>query len=84
MSLSSIAVADEGAVYSANGWDEAGHDWKKWDRDGRSVLHSNYQVRNGDPNGLPYRIAVDDRFLYVVYISHHGHGNLDLIGVLGE
>lgn len=76
MSLSSVAVDDEGAVYSANGWDEAGHDWKKWDRDGRSVLHSDYQVRNGDPNGLPYCIAVDDRFLYVVYISHHGYGKI--------
>ncbi len=72
MSIASLAVDRDGAVFSANGWDEAGHDWKKWDRDGRSLMHANFQIRNGDPNGMPYRVAVDDRFLYAAYFSHHG------------
>ena len=41
-----------------------------------SVMHANFQIRNGDPNGLPYRVAVDDRFLYVAYISHNGDGKV--------
>jgi hypothetical protein len=72
MSVAAAVVDGDGAVFTANGWDEAGHDWKKWDRDGRSVLHANFQVRNGDPNGLPYRVAVDEQFLYVAYIAHGG------------
>lgn len=72
MSTQSVVVDRDGAVFTANGWDEAGHDWKKWDRDGRAVMHANFQVRNGNPNGLPYRVAVDDQFLYVAYISHGG------------
>ena len=76
MSVASVVVDRDGAVFSANGWDEAGHDWKKWDRDGRSRLHANFQVRNGNPNGMPYRVAVDEQFLYVAYISHHGEGKI--------
>lgn len=72
MSIAAVTVDRDGAVFSANGWDEAGHDWKKWNARGQSVLHSNFQVRNGDPNGLPYLVAVDDAFLYVAYISHGG------------
>jgi hypothetical protein len=72
VSIASVAVDRDGAVFSANGWDEAGHDWKKWDRDGRSLMHADFQIRNGDPNGLPYRVAVDDRFLYAAYFSHNG------------
>lgn len=72
MSVAAVVIDHDGAVFTANGWDEAGHDWKKWDRDGRNVLHANFQVRNGDPNGLPYRVAVDDHFLYVAYIAHGG------------
>ena len=72
MSVASVVVDQDGAVFSANGWDEAGHDWKKWDRDGRSVMHSNFQIRNGNPNGLPYRVAVDEQYLYAAYISHNG------------
>ena len=64
VSIASLAVDRDGAVFSANGWDEAGHDWKKWDRDGHSLMHADFQIRNGDPNGMPYRVAVDDRFLY--------------------
>ena len=70
--VQSVAIDEEGSIYSANGWDEAGHDWKKWDRDGKSLNNSRYQIRNGDPNGLPYRIVVDDHYLYAAYISHNG------------
>ena len=72
VSIASVVVDRDGAVFSANGWDEAGHDWKKWDRDGRSLMHANFQIRNGDPNGLPYRVAVDEPFLYAAYFSHNG------------
>jgi len=72
MSVQSVAIDSDGSVLTANGWDEAGHDWKIWASDGRSLLHARFQVRNGNPNGLPYRIAVDDQFLYVAYISHGG------------
>jgi hypothetical protein len=60
----SVAADDEGAVYSANGWDEAGADFKKWDRDGHSIYDAQYQIRNGNPNGAPYAIAVDGQYLY--------------------
>ena len=70
MSTSSVVVDRDGAVFTANNWDEAGHDWKKWDRDGRNLMHANFQVRNGNPNGLPYLAAVDEQSLYVAYISH--------------
>jgi hypothetical protein len=72
VSIASLAVDRDGAVFSANGWDEAGHDWKKWDRDGHSLMHADFQIRNGDPNGMPYHVAVDDRFLYAAYFSHNG------------
>ncbi len=72
VSIASLAVDRDGAVFSANGWDEAGHDWKKWDRDGRALMHADFKIRNGDPNGMPYRVAVDDRFLYAAYFSHNG------------
>ncbi|MGC8666948.1 MAG: hypothetical protein ACP5VE_02365 [Chthonomonadales bacterium] len=64
VNMESIAVDDEGCVYTANGWDEAGADFKKWDASGRSLYDAHYQIRNGKPNGAPYAIAVDDRYLY--------------------
>jgi hypothetical protein len=73
--IEALAVDDEGAVYSANNWDEAGHDWKKWDKNGNALMHSNYQVRNGNPNGLPYQIAVDAQWFYVAYFSHTEGGS---------
>jgi hypothetical protein len=62
--MASVAADGEGAVYTANGWDEAGADFKKWDKEGRSVYDAQYQMRNGNPNGAPYAIAVDDEFIY--------------------
>ena len=62
--MAAVAVDDEGSVYTANGWDEAGADFKKWDKDGKSIYDANYQIRNGKPNGAPYAIAVDDQYLY--------------------
>ena len=59
-----VAVDRQGAVYTANGWDEAGADFKKWDASGQSVYDANYQIRNGQPNGQPYAIAVDDQYIY--------------------
>lgn len=62
--MESVAVDAEGAVYTANGWDEAGADFKKWDADGKPVYDAQYQIRNGQPNGAPYSIATDGEFLY--------------------
>ena len=62
--MGSVAVDAQGAVYTANGWDEAGADFKKWDADGNAVYDARYQMRNGQPNGAPYSIAVDDSTIY--------------------
>jgi hypothetical protein len=62
--IAAIAVDEEGSVYSANGWDEAGADFKKWDKDGKSLFDANFSIRNGHPNGAPYAIAVDDKYIY--------------------
>ena len=60
----SVAVDAAGGVYTANGWDEAGADFKKWDPNGKSVYDAHYQIRNGNPNGAPYSITVDDKTIY--------------------
>lgn len=59
-----VATDSEGNIYTANGWDEAGADFKKWDKEGHSVFDAHFQIRNGRPNGIPYAIAVDAHFLY--------------------
>lgn len=59
-----VAVDGEGAIYTANYWDEAGADFKKWDKDGNSVYDARYQMRNGNPNGAPYALTTDDKYLY--------------------
>lgn len=60
----SVVVDSDGAIYTIHGWDEAGADFKKWDKDGNSVYDAQYQIRNGQPNGAPYSVAVDDDYLY--------------------
>ncbi|HEY3320724.1 MAG TPA: hypothetical protein VGP72_09695 [Planctomycetota bacterium] len=62
--MESVAVDSTGAIYTANWWDEAGADFKKWDADGKSVYDAKYQIRNGKPNGAPYAIAVDEEHIY--------------------
>jgi sugar lactone lactonase YvrE len=62
--LLSVAVDAAGAIYTANGWDEAGADFKKWDAQGNAVFDARYQIRNGNPNGAPYAIAVDESAIY--------------------
>ena len=62
--MDSVAVDSKGAIYTANGWDEAGADFKKWDADGNAIYDARYQMRNGNPNGAPYSIAVDDSTIY--------------------
>ena len=63
-SILSVACDAQGNVYTANGWDEAGADFKRWDADGKSVYDAEYQMRNGHPNGAPYAICTDDEFIY--------------------
>jgi len=62
--MESVAMDAAGAIYTANGWDEAGADFKKWDPSGKSVYDAHYQIRNGQPNGAPYALTVDDQFIY--------------------
>jgi hypothetical protein len=62
--MASVATDAKGAIYTANGWDEAGADFKKWDADGNAIYDGRYQMRNGNPNGAPYSIAVDDTAIY--------------------
>jgi len=59
-----MTVDANGRIYTANGWDEAGHDFKVFNPDGTTAFHARYQIRNGNPNGAPYSIAVDDKFIY--------------------
>ncbi|CEK13812.1 flagellar hook capping protein [Chthonomonas calidirosea] len=63
-SILCVATDQEGNIYTANGWDEAGADFKKWDKYGHSVYDAHFQIRNGKPNGIPYAIAVDKDYLY--------------------
>ncbi len=62
--MKSVAVDPQGSIYTANDWEEAGADFKKWDRRGKSLFDANFQIRNGNPNGAPYAITADDDFLY--------------------
>jgi len=59
-----VCVDDKGNIYTANGWEEAGHDFKVQGPDGQTLFHARYQIRNGNPNGAPHAIAVDDKFIY--------------------
>jgi len=59
-----VTVDAKGNIYTANGWEEGGQDFKVQDPTGKTLFHARYQMRNGDPNGAPYSIAVDDGFIY--------------------
>lgn len=62
--MQSVAVDNTGAIYTADSWDEPGADFKKWAPDGSSVYDAQFQIRNGNPNGAPYRVATDDTYMY--------------------
>jgi len=62
--LEAVATDEAGGIYTANWWDEAGADFKKWDSTGKPIYDANFQIRNGKPNGAPYSIALDDKYLY--------------------
>jgi sugar lactone lactonase YvrE len=69
--LMSVVVDAKGNVFTANMWEEAGQDFRMWDRDdGHHLLDARYAVRNGEPNGMPYGIAVDDRYIYCTTTAH--------------
>lgn len=72
--LESVAVDTEGHVYTANLWEEAAQDFRKWDREtGNHLYNSEASIRNGNPNALPYAIAVDEKYLYCATHSHQKH-----------
>jgi hypothetical protein len=60
----SVAIDARGRIYTANGWEEAGHDFKVMAPNGGTLLHARYQIRNGNPNGAPHAIAVDATHIY--------------------
>jgi hypothetical protein len=62
--MGSVAVDSAGGIYTANGWDEAGADFTKWDAAGNVIYDGRYQMRNGQPNGAPYSIAVDGSTIF--------------------
>ena len=73
--IQSVAADAQGNIYTANLWEEAAQDFRKWNRDdGRHVYDAQGRIRNGDPNALPYAIAVDDKYLYCSTSSHTAHG----------
>ncbi len=67
--IAGIAIDDEGGIYCANRWEEAGQDFNKLDRNGNTLLHANFRVRNGTPNGFPYAIAISGQYLYLSVIT---------------
>ena len=62
--VSGMCADSAGNLYTANGWEEAGHDFKVFDPAGATLYHARYQMRNGNPNGAPYSIATDDAYIY--------------------
>ncbi|HET6385655.1 MAG TPA: hypothetical protein VFJ58_19865 [Armatimonadota bacterium] len=63
LNIESVAVDQNGGIYTANGWDETGADFKKWNSSGAPVYDAHYQLRNGQPNGAPYAAAADGTYL---------------------
>ena len=53
-----------GEIYTANNWEEAGQDFRKMDADGKHLMDAGFGIRNGDPNGWPNAVAVEDGLLY--------------------
>ena len=69
--IQSVAVDAEGHVYTANFWEEAAQDFRKWNRDdGFHVFNAQARIRNGNPDALPYAIAVDEKYIYCSTYSH--------------
>jgi len=68
----SVTTDPKGRIYTANGWEEAGHDFKVQAPDGATLFHARYQIRNGNPNGAPHAIAVDATH---IYCATHGWAN---------
>ncbi len=72
--IQSVAVDAQGNVYTANFWEEAAQDFRKWNRDdGLHVFNAQGRIRNGKPNALPYAIAVDDKYIYCTTYAHGAH-----------
>ena len=77
--IDSVAADSDGNIYTADEWDEASQDFRKWDRDtGRHVFDAHGLIRSGNPNGLAYTIAVDDKFIYCATTSHTNHAQQHL------
>gem|GEM_PF-1674169 len=64
--LLSVAVDQAGSIYTANGWDEAGAEFKKWNAAGETVYNAGFKVLGGNPNGAPYLVATDDTYMYLL------------------
>jgi sugar lactone lactonase YvrE len=77
--IDSVAADADGNIYTADVWDEAAQDFRKCDRDsGQHVFDAHGLIRNGDPNGLAYAIAVDDKYIYCATTSHTNHAQQHL------
>ena len=70
----SAAADAEGHVYTANLWEEAAQDFRKWNRDdGQHAFNATGSIRNGNPNALTYSITVDEKYIYCATYSHTTH-----------
>ena len=70
----SAAADAEGHVYTANLWEEAAQDFRKWNRDdGQHAFNAKGSIRNGKPNALTYSITVDEKYIYCATYSHTTH-----------
>jgi len=60
-----VDVDEEGNIYTANDWEEAGHDFKVFNPDGKTIYHARFQMRNLNPyNSLTDAITVDENYIY--------------------
>ena len=58
-------IDEDGNIYTANDWEEAGHDFKVFNPDGRTIYHAGFQMRNlkGYPS-MTDAITVDEEYIY--------------------
>lgn len=58
-------IDENGNIYTANDWEEAGHDFKVFGPDGKTIYHAGFQMRNLPKyNCLTDAITVDENFIY--------------------
>ncbi|MCM8802717.1 MAG: hypothetical protein NC827_05355 [Candidatus Omnitrophica bacterium] len=58
-------IDEEGNIYTANDWEEAGHDFKVFNPEGKTIYHARFQMRNLKYyNSMTSAITVDEEYIY--------------------